>query len=308
MTLSPQRPHMMKLASLTAATLAAAALAQPASGGAAPVVTGQPTPAQAQQIIERLSVQFGGPNTPTNIVYGAVPTALPLKLGAPINVLVSFRLAYGSNVMYRILLDSAATPEAAVQGVSEQLAATGWKHVDPYTPRGGFESPQAEQSRTFAFVNPAGKGEGFVAVAAVVRRGDRTNIDLNVSPAPASQIDGLRRAAAYAPKSSLPALTPLPGATIKVGAESGSSNGLISTAYVTGTARRANEVLAHYSAQLKAAGWKAVTDTTTGPLRVITYAVKDVNGREALGTLGIRPWEKDGGGFVLTASVQAFKP
>lgn len=51
-----------------------------------------------------------------------------------------------------------------------------------------------------------------------------------------------------------------------------------------------------------------MTDTTTGPLRVITYALKDVNGREALGTLGIRPWEKEGGGFVLTASVQGFKP
>lgn len=74
----------------------------------------------------------------------------------------------------------------------------------------------------------------------------------------------------------------------------------------------AGEVLTHYSAQLKAAGWKtvgwkAVTDTTTGSLRVITYAVTDLNGREALGTLGIRPWEKDGG-YVLTVSVQGFKP
>lgn len=73
------------------------------------------------------------------------------------------------------------------------------------------------------------------------------------------------------------------------------------------TERSANEVLAFYSAQLRAAGWKALTDTTTGPLRVVTYALTDLNGREALGTLGIRPWEK-GGGHVLTVSVQGFKP
>ena len=77
---------------------------------------------------------------------------------------------------------------------------------------------------------------------------------------------------------------------------------------VSQTGAVAGEVFAFYSAQLKAAGWKARTDTQDGPLRVVTYSLKDLNGREALGTLGIRPWEKEGGGYVLTVSVQGFKP
>jgi len=307
MTPSPRLPIVLNLAIFAAATFTTA-LAQQSPGGNAPAVTGQPTPKQAQQIIERLSWQYTGPNPPTHVVYGAVPAALPVRLTAPIDVLVSFRMVYGSNVTHRILLGSDDAPDVVLQAVGAQLAATGWKPVYAYTPRAGFQSPQAEQSRTFYYVIPTGKGEGYSATLSVVSRGGQTNVDLNVGTAPATQIEGLKRAASYAPKSSLPALNALPGAKIKVGSASGSPNGLISTAYVTGTALGANGVLSHYNAQLKAAGWKAVTDTTTGPLRVITYALKDVNGREALGTLGIRPWEKEGGGFVLTASVQGFKP
>ncbi|MFC4637472.1 hypothetical protein [Deinococcus hohokamensis] len=115
-------------------------------------------------------------------------------------------------------------------------------------------------------------------------------------------------ASAARPQSSLPALKALPGAMIKVGYAGGSSGGVITTAHLTGTSLSAGEVFAFYSAQLKAAGWKAVTDTTIGPLRVVTYALKDLNDREALGTLGLRPWDKEGGGYVLTASVQGFMP
>lgn len=305
MTTLPLRPHLQKLAALTTATLTVTALAQQVTP---PAVTGQPTPEQAQQIIERLGGQYGGPNGPAQIVYGAVPAGLPVTLSAPIDVLVSFRSVYGSNVAYRLLLGSAATPDEALKALDAQLNAGGWKTFGNYGVRSGFVSTVNEQYRNYYRETPGGQGAGYMANVNVSNRTGRTSIDLNVNTAPAQQIASVKKAPTSQPQSSLPALTPLPSAKIKVGYGGGSPNGLMSTAHVTGTSLSANEVLSFYNAQLKKAGWKAVTDTTNGPLRVITYHVRDVNGREALGTLGIRPWEKEGGGFVLTASVQGFKP
>lgn len=127
-----------------------------------------------------------------------------------------------------------------------------------------------------------------------------------MNPVGALQLNQLKKVPSYIARSSLPALKALPGSKGKANYPIGGPYGSMSGVWVQ-TDRSAGEVLTHYSAQLRAAGWKAVTDTTTGSLRVITYAVTDLNGREALGTLGIRPWEKDGG-YVLTVSVQGFKP
>ncbi|MDL2343783.1 hypothetical protein QOL99_06435 [Deinococcus sp. MIMF12] len=124
---------------------------------------------------------------------------------------------------------------------------------------------------------------------------------------PAQVIASFKKAPTSIPRSSLPLLKVFPGATIKGTYPATSPSGAMSSAHVQ-TARSANEVLGFYSAQLKAAGWRARTDTTDGPLRVVTYSLKDLNGREALGTLGIRPWEGAGGGYVLTVTVQGFKP
>lgn len=305
MTALPPRPHLQKLAALSAAVLTVTALAQPVTS---PAVTGQPTPEQALQIIERLGGQYGGPNGPAQIVYGAVPAGLPVTLRAPIDVLVSFRTVYGSSVSYRLLLGSDAAPDAALKALDAQLSASGWRAFGNFGPRSGFVPTVNEQYRSYYRETPGGQGEGYMASVNVNNRTGRTGIDLTVNTAPAQQIASVKKAPSAQPQSSLPALTPLPGAKIKVGYGGSSPNGLISTAHITGTPLSANEVLSFYNAQLKKAGWKAVTDTSNGPLRVITYHVRDVNGREALGTLGIRPWEKEGGGFVLTASVQGFKP
>lgn len=159
MTSSPHLSHLLKLAALTAPTLAVTALAQQTPSGAAPAVTGLPAPAQAQQIIERLSGQFSGRDAPTQVVYGAVPAALPANLAAPIDVLVSFRMVHGNTVLHRILLDRDATPDAALQAMGAQFAAAGWKAAYAYTRQAGFVSPQTEQYRKFYDVNPAGRAK-----------------------------------------------------------------------------------------------------------------------------------------------------
>ncbi|WP_221089933.1 hypothetical protein [Deinococcus aquaedulcis] len=285
-----------------AASLLTTALAQ--NTPAAPTVVGQPTPEQATQLIERL---VSNPGARQQLIYGALPAGLPLTLSEPLTLLASIRTPYSSGSNTRVLLSSAQGRDATLATLGAQLGASGWTARKPYGVPFGFQVPQSEVYRSFYYEPPAGSGGGaYLADLNVRELGGRTAVDLNIGTITAQQLAGLKKQPQSAPQTSLPSLRALPGAQLRAAMNSGSANVTVSSVYVTGTPLSAGEVLGFYSAQLKAAGWKAVTDTTTGPLRVITYALKDLNGREALGTLGLRSWEK--GGYALMVSVQGFKP
>ncbi|MFC4637473.1 hypothetical protein [Deinococcus hohokamensis] len=124
------------------------------AAGSSPGPAQGPTPEQAAQIIERLSAPYLGPSGSAQTVYGAVPAGLPLALGAPIDVLVSFRAVYGNNVAYRVLLSSALDPEAALHALDAQLATSGWRGFGGSSARIGFLSPQADQYRNYYLQRP----------------------------------------------------------------------------------------------------------------------------------------------------------
>jgi hypothetical protein len=95
----------------------------------------------------------------------------------------------------------------------------------------------------------------------------RTELDLNVYPITAQAVASYRKSPQGQPQSSLPSLSPLPGAKVKAQPYTYTApTGTISSARVS-TSQSAGEVFAFYSAQLRAAGWKAVGDTQSGPLR-----------------------------------------
>ncbi|MPY66563.1 hypothetical protein F8S09_07620 [Deinococcus sp. SDU3-2] len=276
-------------------------LAQPAPASSAAA----PSAEQSAQLVERLLRSMTGPNGDTQVTYGAVPGTLPLRLAPPLEVLASVRTGQsgGGYVYWRILAGSALPAEETRAALQKSLEASGWKPQPFYGPPIGFATQQTARNQGFYREG----GTNFVLNANLVERGGRTEIELGVNVVSAQAIANLKKAPTYRPQSSLPLLRAFPGATVKGGYTPTFPNGSISSAHVQ-TPRPAGEVFNFYSAQLKAAGWKARTDTTDGPLRVVTYSLRDLNGREALGTLGLRPWEKEGGGYVLTVSVQGFKP
>lgn len=267
--------------------------------------TTPPTPEQAAQVIERLFGSMYGPGAETQLTYGAVPATLPLRLDPRLGVIASLRTSSngGQFVQHRVLLSTPLPPEQARAALEQSLAATGWKPLPNYGQPVGFVTQQTVRNAGFYREG----GTNLILHANLLGREGRTDLDLNVNPVGEQQIASIKKAPTSRPYSSLPLLRALPEAAVKGGSVVTTVNGALSSVHVQ-TRRSANEVLAFYSAQLRAAGWKARTDTTDGPLRVVTYSLRDLNGREALGTLGIRPWEKEGGGYVLTVSVQGFKP
>ncbi|WP_216322556.1 hypothetical protein [Deinococcus aestuarii] len=276
-----------------------ALLSTPALAQATP-----PTPEQAAQVIERLLPGVGDPNVENEITYGTLPPSLPLRLDGRFEVLAALRTTTnrGQFVTHRIFLRTDLPADQAQEALRRVLTGGGWRALPGQGQPFGFVSPQAPSSSAFYR-----EGEpNFILNANSAERGGKTELDLNLNVVPREQIESFQRLIFSVPRSSLPSLKPLPGATIRVGYTQNFPNGTLSSAHVQ-TDRSANEVFSFYSAQLKAAGWKARTDTTDGPLRVVTYSLTDLNGREALGTLGLRPWEKEGG-YVLTVSVQGFKP
>lgn len=289
-------PKVLLLAVLLLGTTSRPVLAQPAPA---------PTAAQSAQLAERLLRNMNGPSAETQITYGAVPGTLPLRLDTPLEVLASIRTSQqgGRYVYWRILAGSARPAEETRAALHRSLEASGWKPQPSYGQPIGFATAQTVRHTGYYREGST----NFVLNANLVERGGRTEVELGVNVVPAQAIANLKKAPTYRPQSSLPLLRAFPGATVKGGFTPTYPSGAISSAHVQ-TTRSANEVFDFYSAQLRAAGWKARTDTTDGPLRVVTYSLRDLNGREALGTLGIRPWEKEGGGYVLTVSVQGFKP
>lgn len=265
-----------------------------------------PTPAQAEQLNERLFRSMYGPGADVQITYGAVPVNLPVRLDPRLSVLAGIRTVQngGKFVQNRVLVSTDLTAEQALEALKTSLETGGWKARPAYGSPIGFANQQTNRySSYYREGNP-----NLLLDANLTERAGRTELDLNVNVLTAQALASIKKAPTYRPQSSLPLLKAMPGVTVKAAGYLGSSpNGSISSAHVL-TDRSAGEVFAFYSAQLKAAGWKARTDTQDGPLRVVTYSLKDLNGREALGTLGIRPWEKEGGGYVLTVSVQGFKP
>ncbi len=275
------------------------------------VATSTPVLAQAatstlpevEQLVDRLVRNMYGPNSNNQVTYGAVPTALPIKLDPRLSIIAGIRSNSGQNVQNRILLTTALPPEQALAVLGQSLKATGWEVRPQYNALFGFASPQTVRSATFYRAGET----NFVLDAALTEQSGTTELDLNINVVPSQAIESFRKTSPVILHSSLPLLKAFPEADIKGTYPATFANGSLSTAQVK-TDRSVNEVLSFYSAQLKMAGWKARTDTSNGPLRVVTYSLKDLNGREALGTLGIRPWEKEGGGYVLTVSVQGFKP
>lgn len=264
-----------------------------------------PTPDQAGQLVDRIYRSTFGPNAETQVTYGAVPSSLPIQLDPRLTVVASVRSSFdnGHNVQNRILLTTTLPAEQAFAVLQQSLAATGWKARPDYGSLFGFASAQTVRNAEFY-------REGtpdFVLNAALAEQENTIELDLTLNVVPPQAIASFKTPFTIGPRSSLPLLKALPNAIINGSAPVTFPNGALSSAYLQ-TGRSANEVFSFYSAQLKAAGWKARTDTTDGPLRVVAYSLKDLNGREALGTLGIRPWEKEGGGYVLTVSVQGFKP
>lgn len=284
----------LKRAVLLPLLFVSAALAQ--SAPAAAPDPNAPTLEQAQAITERLLRTFNGPNT--QIVYGQIPEGLNLSLDKDFTVQATFKTKHGNEVIWRVLATTPGDLLTTRDRLTPALQASGWTALNQN--QVGFVG---ENSPLYGNFYRTGDANLVMNVGVQVADG-HTDIDLNINPVPASQIAFFKKN--NAPQSSLPLLLPLPGATTRTAAYGGGGpNGTLSSVDVKTSASQ-NEVFSHYSAQLKAKGWKALTDTTTGPLRAVTYALTDLNGREALGTLGIRTWKS--GEYVLTVSVQGFKP
>lgn len=285
----------LKRAALLPLLVASAALAQ--SAPAAPPSLNAPTLEQAQAVSERLLRNFNGPGT--QIFYGQIPERLKVSLGKDFTVQATFQTKQGTNVSWRVLATAPDDLLTVRDRLIPALQASGWNALDQN--QAGFVG-----GNTPLYGNFYRAGDANLTMNIGVQRvDDHTDIDLNIGTVPASQIAFYKKNSA--PQSSLPLLLPLPGTTTRTAAYGGGGgpNGTLSGVDVKTSASQ-NEVFSHYSAQLKARGWKALTDTATGSLRVVTYALTDLNGREALGTLGIRAWKE--GEYVLTVSVQSFKP
>lgn len=247
--------------------------------------------------------EMTGPGSRAQVVYG-IPATLPLKLSAPFKVVGTIRSQYATSntVSYRVYASTTQSVTVAREDLKKRLRAQGWKEQFVSYAL-GFESN--DQLGSLGFYRE-GKPPLVLYADVVAGPGGKSNdVQISVTTITAEQVAQIRKRPTYAGRSSLPVLRPIPGSKSQAKAPTSGANGSMSSVWVK-TNKKAGDVLSHYSSQLRAAGWKLRTDTAAGGLRVLTYSLKDTSGQEALGTLGIRSWNQ--GGYVLTVSVQGFRP
>ncbi len=263
--------------------------------------TSSPTPPDQQALIERL-LRVNNPSGSNTVTFGGLPSTLPLTFSPDVQVQATVRsVGIGGVPSYRIFAVSNGTLDAARQALLGDLQASGWQTI-PIIPVRGFQTTGGSLNNTFF---RAGKFPLTLSINIQTVQ-QKVEVDIAVSAVNDLVISSLKNSTRYAPKSSMPALFPPPGASVDVAPDvGGSRQGVINSARVL-SKLSAGEVLSFYSQQLKKAGWQAVTDTRSGELRVVTYLLTDLGGRQAVGVLGIRTQAE--GDYILTASVNGFNP
>ena len=289
MTRSRRLLLLLALTALGTSTLAQSAVPQ------------SPVQANQQALLERL-LRMNNPQAANVVTLGAVPDTLPITFNPAVQIQATVRSVYpGGTPNYRVLAVSSGDLETARQALATDLLATGWQPI-PQTPVRGFRPTEGAAYTGFFW-------EGrypLVLNSTVQAVVGKVELDITATATTAQNIAVLKKSARGYPQSSMPVLSPMPGAQVKAAQYSYSApQGMIISARVT-TTTSANEVLSFYSQQLRKAGWKAVTDTQSGTLRVVTYLLTDLNQREVVGVLVIRT--QANGDYILTASIDGFKP
>ncbi|WP_424951891.1 hypothetical protein [Deinococcus sp.] len=261
----------------------------------------QTTPSDQQALIDRL-LRVNNPQGSNTVTFGALPETLPLTLSSGVRVQATVRsVGLGGTPSYRIFAVGTGTLEAARRSLLGDLQASDWQPI-PILPVRGFQASDGALNSTFFR-----EGQFPLTLNINVQNvQERVELDITVNAVNDLTISSLKNNARYAPKSAMPVLFPLPGASVSQAPDvGGSRQGYVTSAHVLSNLS-ANEVTSFYSAQLRKAGWRAVTDTRSGELRVVTYLLTDLGHRQAVGVLGIRTQAE--GDYILTASVNGFNP
>jgi hypothetical protein len=222
----------------------------------------------------------GAPAVNAKVWIGKLPDDLPVEIPLPegARVVASVRQPQPYT---QIILDVPQTPEEITAFYAKALSENGWQPAPQGPPGGGFVGP-AEVGERYCLK----EGEAYVEIWSQEKPGGPTDVRLNLTaPAdfhmcqergPESMDQGM---------SLIPSLKAPRGAQMTGGGGGSSSDGSAYSSTDMESSLTAEELLAHYNAQLEAAGWELVDQGLTDGVGWSAWKLADKDGKEWGGTL-----------------------
>ena len=267
------------------AVIALVALGTDASGQA-PTASSAAEPASIPTELARALVSgpFGEMAGPPRFFLGAPPGGLPGGVTLPAGT----RIVGGQSGRRSTttVLATSGSADAVVDSIRAMLARGGWT-APPRESRSGFVSTDylgpgdflCRDSSVVMVFRAGGRSSTYVAV--MQRRSER--FDVCTARPPHDR---------YVPDLEIPSLTPPAGARA-IGSGGGGGGNEVQASVRLETALGADALIAHYSRQLVAAGWKVGATVPAADLAVAAVIARDRRGQEWRGVLTALSWPAD---------------
>jgi hypothetical protein len=238
--------------------------------------------ASLREFIQRwlTPVYPGAPEGETRVWIGELPDDLAVEIPLPegVRVVASVR---DFSPFQQIILDAPQSSEEISTFYAKALSESGWQAAPQASPGGGFTGP-ADMGERYCLR----EDEAYLEVWSLERAGGQTDLRLNLT-APAE----FNMCQERGPDSMDPGMSLIPSLKAPSGAQmtggGGGSSGTESAYSSTDmeTALTAEELLAHYNAQLEEAGWELVDQGLAEAVGWSEWKLTDKDGDEWGGKL-----------------------
>ena len=224
---------------------------------------------------------------PPQLLVGRVPEGLPPGVvprtaGAVVLGALAYPTRGPGPRRSTIVVTVPDSAPAALAGYERALGAAGWRRFAGFEDRGGFVP--VPMSRTLILCRDS------AAITAWATPRPRGGAHMRVSVAEGERagpcVQARRRPPFEDPDAPpFPRLTPPEGVESHGGGSMGSSNGSREIATRLGTTLSPAALVAHYAAQLRAAGWAAGDSLAGADVAARAFEVRDARGRQWRGLL-----------------------
>jgi hypothetical protein len=235
-----------------------------------------------REFIQRWLTQVypGAPAGETRVWIGKLPEDLPVEIPLPegARVVASVR---ERETFQQIILDMTQTPEEITAFYAKALGESGWQPAPQGSPGGGFVGP-ADVGERYCLR----EDEAYLEVWSLEKPGGLTDVRLNLTvPADVYMCQERGPESMDRGMSLIPSLKAPRDAQMRGGGGGGSGDGSAYSSTDLETSLTAGELLEHYNAQLKEAGWELVDQGLTEVVGWSAWRLTDEDGDEWGGTL-----------------------
>ena len=222
----------------------------------------------------------GAPAGDTKVWIGKLPDDLPVKIPVPegARVVASVRQPQPYT---QIILDVDKAPEEITAFYAKALSENGWQPAPQVSSGGGFVGP-ADVGERYCLKG----GEAYLEIMSLAKSEGPTDVRLNLtSPVDSHMCQEGGQESMDQGMSLIPPLKAPRGAQMTGGGGGSSGDGSAYSSTDMESSLTAEELLAHYNAQLEAAGWEFVDQGLSDVVGWSAWKLTDKDGKEWGGTL-----------------------